>query len=94
MQDTFARATHSAGRPSAARDDRVSCIQLRRSSLAREYCLAFGVTELILVKIINGLRSGRVFVKLQSYRTGKILIEDFPKLQGFVWFGSYSLSKT
>ena len=27
MQDTFARATHSAGRPSAARDDRVSCIQ-------------------------------------------------------------------
>ena len=28
MQDTFARATHSAGRPSAARDDRVSCIQL------------------------------------------------------------------
>ena len=26
MQDTFARATHSAGRPSAARDDRVSCI--------------------------------------------------------------------
>ena len=29
MQDTFARATHSAaGRPSAARDDRVSCIQI------------------------------------------------------------------
>ena len=31
-QDTFARATHSAyaaGRPSAARDDRVSCIQRR-----------------------------------------------------------------
>ena len=27
MQDTFARATHSAGRPSAARDDRISCIQ-------------------------------------------------------------------
>ena len=27
MQDTFARATHSVGRPSAARDDRVSCIQ-------------------------------------------------------------------
>ena len=27
MQDTFARSTHSAGRPSAARDDRVSCIQ-------------------------------------------------------------------
>ena len=27
MQDTFARATHLAGRPSAARDDRVSCIQ-------------------------------------------------------------------
>ena len=30
MQDTFARATHSAyaaGRPSAAREDRVSCIQ-------------------------------------------------------------------
>ena len=27
MQDTFARATHSAGRPSAARDDRVYCIQ-------------------------------------------------------------------
>ena len=27
MQDTFAHATHSAGRPSAARDDRVSCIQ-------------------------------------------------------------------
>ena len=27
MQDTFARATHSAGRPSAARNDRVSCIQ-------------------------------------------------------------------
>ena len=26
-QDTFARATHSAGRPSSARDDRVSCIQ-------------------------------------------------------------------
>ena len=26
MQDTFARATHSAARPSA-RDDRVSCIQ-------------------------------------------------------------------
>ena len=25
MQETFARATHSAGRPSAARDDRVSC---------------------------------------------------------------------
>ena len=34
MQDTFARATHSAyaaGRPSAARDDRVSCIQVTRS---------------------------------------------------------------
>ena len=31
MQDTFARATHSAaGRPSAARDDRVSCIQVFR----------------------------------------------------------------
>ena len=30
MQDTFARATHSAGRPSAARDDRVSCIQEQR----------------------------------------------------------------
>ena len=30
MQDTFARATHSAGRPSAARDDRVSCIQASR----------------------------------------------------------------
>ena len=33
MQDTFARATHSAyaaGRPSAARDDRVSCIQWSR----------------------------------------------------------------
>ena len=29
MQDTFARATHSAGRPSAVRDDRVSCIQGR-----------------------------------------------------------------
>ena len=29
MQDTFAHATHSAGRPSAARDDRVSCIQGR-----------------------------------------------------------------
>ena len=32
MQDTFARATHSAyaaGRPSAARDDRVSCIQVK-----------------------------------------------------------------
>ena len=32
MQDTFARATHSAyaaGRPSAARDDRVSCIQVQ-----------------------------------------------------------------
>ena len=28
MQDTFARATHAAGRPSAARDDRVSCIQV------------------------------------------------------------------
>ena len=28
MQDTFARATHSVGRPSAARDDRVSCIQV------------------------------------------------------------------
>ena len=28
MQDTFARATHSAGRPSVARDDRVSCIQI------------------------------------------------------------------
>ena len=31
MQDTFARATHSAyaaGRPSTARDDRVSCIQI------------------------------------------------------------------
>ena len=27
MRDTFARSTHSAGRPSAARDDRVSCIQ-------------------------------------------------------------------
>ena len=30
MQDTFARATHSAyatGRPSVARDDMVSCIQ-------------------------------------------------------------------
>ena len=27
IQDTFAHATHSAGRPSAARDDRVSCIQ-------------------------------------------------------------------
>ena len=28
MQDTFARAKHyAAGRPSAARDDRVSCIQ-------------------------------------------------------------------
>ena len=38
MQDTFARATHStyaAGMPSAARDDRVSCIQpgrVRRAS--------------------------------------------------------------
>ena len=30
MQDTFARATHSAGRPSAARDDRVYCIQGKR----------------------------------------------------------------
>ena len=28
MQDTFARATRAAGRPSAARDDRVSCIEL------------------------------------------------------------------
>ena len=28
MQDSFARATHSAGRLSAARDDRVSCIQI------------------------------------------------------------------
>ena len=31
MQDTFARATHSAyaaGRQSAARDDRVSCMQI------------------------------------------------------------------
>ena len=27
-QDTFARATHSAGRPSAVLDDRVSCIQI------------------------------------------------------------------
>ena len=35
MQDIFARATHSAyaaGRPSAARDDRVSCIQDRDAS--------------------------------------------------------------
>ena len=31
MQDTFARATHPAGRPSAARDDRVSCIQVYSS---------------------------------------------------------------
>ena len=28
MQDTFARATHSAGRPSAARNGIVSCIQI------------------------------------------------------------------
>ena len=28
MQDTFARATHSAGRPSVVRDDWVSCIQI------------------------------------------------------------------
>ena len=37
MQDTFARATHSAyaaGRPSAARDDRISCIQSSDGSLA------------------------------------------------------------
>ena len=32
MQDTFARATHSAGRPSAARDDRVSCIQAKNNN--------------------------------------------------------------
>ena len=37
MQDTFARATHSAyaaGRPSAARDDMVFCIQERIRNLA------------------------------------------------------------
>ena len=38
MQDTFARATHSAyaaSRPSTARDDRVSCIQEKSSNFQK-----------------------------------------------------------
>ena len=31
MQDTFSHATHLAGRPNAARDDRVSCMQAKRA---------------------------------------------------------------
>ena len=45
MQDTFARATHSAGRPSAARDERVSCIQI-----ANRPCSTLGKIE---TKITN-----------------------------------------
>ena len=45
MQDTFARATHSAnaaGRPSAARDDRVSCIQgVYRHGRSRNIIITF-----------------------------------------------------
>ena len=54
MQDTFARATHSAGRPSAARDDRVSCIQTtvlntHYTVLMINYCMEL---ELILYNIV------------------------------------------
>ena len=66
MQDTFARATHSATRPSA-RDDRVSCIQtsnllvtlpLVRTELAKRNFL-FQASELwnaLIGKLINECR--------------------------------------
>ena len=38
MQYTFARATHSAGRLSAARDDRVSYIQEMKMNCNNSYC--------------------------------------------------------
>ena len=53
MQDTFARATHSAyaaGRPSAARDDRVSCIQMLyiRNLIVARACLVARASKSVL----------------------------------------------
>ena len=65
MQDTFARATHSAcsaGRPSAARDDRVSCIQgrlaFRPSALTSKGILHTTLTLALILTLSKKLKSG------------------------------------
>ena len=60
MQDTFARATHSAyaaSRPSAARDDRVSCIQSWGMRRATKHCRVNAYIQNTLSSAFKILRS-------------------------------------
>ena len=75
MQDTFARATHSAlrlnkaGRPSAARDDRVSCIQ-GRGELKAESCvnISFYLSGVVLIKNEESQKGWKVLLLSRGFQ--------------------------
>ena len=85
MQDTFARATHSAyaaGRPSAARDDRVSCIQVTYPppflqdtfKFARALCQACDVRLGVVYCIYYVISQGERIYKCLRLNTGGWLL--------------------
>ena len=83
MQDTFARATHSAKR---ARDDRVSCIQnillnillnIYIQSVDYETCLSFIVNRNFILK-----KCGRWGVKLCGRLVTRARYLKWPKICG------------